>query len=152
MKALYNILAILLFFTATAFIPNDTAADKVQDCASEAGDNALYLKDFMVTLPASKPNQKPEMYRQAVVLRGNNIYRFNLCNTQGEAIIRIYDSSRMLLTSFDAAEKKDHNPIQFLCKKTGPYSIVITFKEGKAGEAIGIMSHVKTGTSRRSNR
>lgn len=151
MRKLYNILAIVLFLSATAFMANDSA-DKVQDCASRAGDNALYLKDFIVNLPASKPNQKPEMFRQAVVLRGNTIYRFNLCNTQGEAVIRLYDSSSMLFSSFDAATGKESNPIQFLCKKTGPYSIVITFKDGKAGEAIGIMSHVNMSSSRRSSR
>lgn len=149
MKKLYNIIAILLFFSATAFLSHDSS-DKIQDCASEAGENAFYLKDFQVSLAASLPNQKPEMYRQAVVLRGNNIYRFNLCNTQGEAVIRVYDSSQMLLSSFDAATGKENNPIQFLCKKTGPYNIVITFKDGKAGEAIGIMSHVMMSSSRRS--
>ncbi len=149
MRKLYNILAIVLFFSATAFLTTDSA-DKIQDCAGEAGDKALYLKDFQVNLPASQPNQKPEMYRQAVVLRGNNVYRFNLCNTQGEAVIRVYDSSQMIVSSYDAASGKENNPINFLCKKTGPYNIVITFKEGKAGEAIGIMSHVNMNQSRRS--
>ena len=150
MRKLYNILALVLFLSASAFMVSDTAADEVQDCASKAGDNALYLKDFSVKLAASQPNTKPEMYRQAIVLRGNNIYRFNLCNTQGEAVIRVYDSSKMILSSFDAASDTDNNPINFLCKRTGPYNIVITFKDGKAGEAIGIMSHVNMNPSRRS--
>lgn len=150
MRKIYNILAVLLFLSATAFLSHDSA-DKIQDCASEAGENALYLKDFQVSLPASQPNQKPEMYRQAVVLRGNNVYRFNICNTQGEAVIRVYDSSQMLLSSYDAATKKETNPINLLCRKTGPYNIVITFKDGKAGEAIGIMSHVQMNSSRRSS-
>ena len=131
-----------MFLAATAFLPQDTS-DEVMDCAEKAGASAVYLKDFQVQLPAAEPGERPPMFRQAIVLRGNNIYRFNLCNKQGEAVIRIYDSSRMLLTSFDAASGKEYNPIQFLCQKTGPYNIVITFKDGTAGEAIGIMSHVK---------
>lgn len=142
MRAIYNLLAVLLFLGVTAFLPQDTP-DDVMECARKAGPSAVYLKDFQVELPAATPGERPPMYRQAVVLRGNNIYRFNICNQQGEAVIRIYDSSRMLLTSYDAASDKDYNPIQFMCKKTGPYNIVITFKDGKAGEAIGIMSHVK---------
>ena len=150
MRKLYNIVAIVLFLSASAFMVSDIAADEVQDCASQAGENALYLKDFPVKLSASQPNTKPEMYRQAIVLRGNNVYRFNVCNAQGEAVIRVYDSSKMILSSFDASSGKENNPINFLCKKTGPYNIVITFKDGKAGEAIGIMSHVNMSPSRRS--
>jgi hypothetical protein len=151
MRAIYNILAIMLFMFATAFIPQDTEAD-IMDCAAKAGPNSVYLKDFKVSLPAAKSNEKPPMYRQAVVLRGNNIYRFNICNTQGEAVIRVYDANRMIMTSYDAAKGVESNPIQLLCRKTGPYNIVITFKDGKAGESIGIMSHVKLSEGRRSSR
>lgn len=149
MKAIHNILVILLFVSMAAFLPQDTSED-VMDCASKAGPSAVYLKDFQVNLPQAVEGQRPPMFQQAIVLRGNNLYRFNLCNKQGEAVLRIYDSSRMLLSSFDTSSGKEYNPIQFLCKKTGPYNIVITMKDGKAGESIGIMSHVKISESRRS--
>jgi hypothetical protein len=149
MKVLHTITILVLMGLMTAFLPQDSS-DEVMDCASKAGATAIYLKDFQVDLPAATPGEKPPMYQQAVVLRGNNVYRFNLCNKQGEAVIRIYDSSRMLLSSYDAATRKDYNPIQFLCRKTGPYNIVVTFKDGSAGETIGIMSHVKISESRRS--
>lgn len=142
MRIRYNILAIAMFLGATAFLPQDTT-DDVMHCAEKAGASAVYLKDFEVQLPAVESGEPTPIFRQAVVLRGNNIYRFNLCNRQGEAVIRIYDSSRILLSSYDAVSGEEHNPIQFLCQKTGPYSIVITFKDGTAGDAIGIMSHVK---------
>lgn len=142
MRTRFYILAIMMFLGATAFLPQDTM-DDVMDCAEKAGESAVYLKDFQVDLPAAEPGKRPPMFRQAILLRGNNIYRFNLCSQQGEAVIRIYDSSRLLLTSYDAVSGEEHNPIQFFCKKTGPYSIVITFKDGTAGEAIGIMSHVE---------
>ena len=70
----------------------------VQDCAAEAGDGAIYLKEFVVELPKAEKGERPPMYRQSVVLRGNNIYRFNLCNQKGEAVIRIYDSANMILS------------------------------------------------------
>ena len=125
MRAFNNILAILLFISVTAFLPQDTS-DEVMECASKAGAGAVYLKDFQVSLPAATAGQKPPMYRQAVVLRGNSLYRFNICNKQGEAVLRIYDSSRQILSTFDANTKKSADRIQFLCKKTGPYNIVIT--------------------------
>ncbi len=149
MRALYNIIIPVLLISMAAFIPQDKS-DEIMDCASRAGKSAVYLRDFQVKLPAGSAGEKPPMYQQAIILRGNNIYRFNLCNKQGEAVIRIFDSSRMLVTSFDAASGKEYNPVQFLCRKTGPYNIVITFKDAKAGEAIGIMSHVTVSESRRS--
>jgi lysyl-tRNA synthetase class I len=82
------------------------------------------------------------VYRQAVILRGNNIYRFNVCNEKGHAVMRIYDNTNMLLSSYDNKSDKEYNPINFLCRKTGQYIIVITERDGKAGEAVGIMSHV----------
>jgi lysyl-tRNA synthetase class I len=82
------------------------------------------------------------MYRQSVILRGNNIYRFNLCNEKGNAVIRVYDTSTMLLSSYDPKTKNEYDPINFLCRKTGQYLIVVTEQSGKAMEAVGIMSHV----------
>jgi hypothetical protein len=149
MRVIYNISAIILFLIFTAFINQDTP-DEIMDCASKAGPTAVYLKDFQVTLPTAKAGEKPPMFQQAIVLRGNNLYQFNVCNKQGEAVIRIFDSSRMVLSSFDADKSIEHNPIGFLCKKTGPYNVVITFKDGKPGEAIGIMSHMRISESRRS--
>lgn len=116
--------------------------DRIHDCASRAGEGTIYLKDFIVNLPEAQPGEQPPMYRQGIILRGNNIYRFNLCNEQGQAIIRLYDSSNLLVSSFDPKTDKEYNPINFMCRKTGQYNIIITFKDGKGGEAVGIMSHV----------
>ncbi|MBN1415439.1 MAG: hypothetical protein JW973_10085, partial [Bacteroidales bacterium] len=107
-----------------------------------AGEGAIYLKEFVVSLPKAEKDQPPPVFRQSVIRRGNNIYRFNLCNDKGQAIIRLYDSSTQLLTSYDNKTNKEYNPINFLCRKTGQYLVVISVKDGKTGEAVGIMSHV----------
>ena len=120
----------------------DERTERVKDCATKAGDGAIYLKEFVVSLEKAEKDQRPPMFRQAVILRGNNIYRFNLCNEKGQAVIRVYDSSNMLLSTYDQRSGKEHNPINFLCRKTGQYNILITEQTGKASEAIGIMSHV----------
>jgi len=149
MKVIHKIFAALMFVAMTAFLPQDGGLD-VQSCAEKAGPGAIYLKDYRVKLSGATAGQRPPMFRQAVVLRGNNIYRFNICNKQGQGVIRIYDSNRMLVSSYDAATNKEYNPIQFLCKKTGPYQLVVTFKDGTPGECMAIMSHVKINESRRS--
>src|SRR6056297_2242316 len=111
MKAINKILLILLFIGSTAFIQQDTPPD-VLACVEESGPAAVYLRDFRVELPAAKPGEKTPMFRKAMVLRGNNLYRFNFCNAKGEAVIRIYDSSNMMLTSYDPSKSKYYNPVQ----------------------------------------
>ena len=141
MKILKPFVAII-FTLLTLSMMQDDRKDRVQDCASKAGEGAIYLKEFVVSLPKAAQDEPPPVYRQAVILRGNNIYRFNLCNDKGQAIIRVYDTTDMLVSSFDTRTNKEYNPINFLCRKTGQYTIMINFRDGKAGEAIGIMSHV----------
>jgi hypothetical protein len=135
---------LIVFILALMMISmyQDNRKERVQDCASKAGDGAIYLKEFVVSLPKGAKDEPPPVYRQAVILRGNNIYRFNLCNDKGQAILRIYDNTNMVVSSFDTRTNKEYNPINFLCRKTGQYIITINFKDGKAGEAVGIMSHV----------
>ncbi|HDR68231.1 MAG TPA: hypothetical protein ENN61_04190 [Bacteroidaceae bacterium] len=137
---LTSILAIITIISA--LLLQTDRQKMVQDCASKAGEGAIYLREFVVDLPKAEKGERPPMFRQSVVLRGNNIYRFNLCNQKGEAVICIYDSSNQILSSYDAVSNKEYNPINFLCRKTGQYNIVIFFKNGKAGETIGIMSHI----------
>jgi len=141
MKILKPFIAIIFALLTISMVQSDRK-ERVQDCASKSGEGAIYLREFVVSLPRAVKDQAPPVYRQAVILRGNNIYRFNLCNDKGHAIIRIYDSSNMVISSFDAGTQRDFNPINFLCRKTGQYTILINFKDGKAGEAVGIMSHV----------
>jgi len=141
LKPLKAVVAVILALSLIS-MTQDNRKERVQDCASKAGDGAIYLKEFVVSLPKAAKNEAPPVYRQAVILRGNNIYRFNLCNDKGQAILRIYDNTNMVVSSFDTRTNKEHNPINFLCRKTGQYIITINMKDGKAGESIGIMSHV----------
>ncbi len=141
MKILKPFIAIIFAILTLSMVQGDRK-ERVQDCASKSGEGAIYLKEFVVSLPKAVKDQAPPVYRQAVILRGNNIYRFNLCNDKGQAIIRIYDASNMVVSSYDTKTDRDFNPINFLCRKTGQYTIMINFKDGKAGEAVGIMSHV----------
>ncbi len=139
---LQTVVATLIVFGSLAMVSADTRKERVQDCASRSGDGAIYLKEFVVSLPKGEKGEKPPIYRQSVILRGNNIYRFNLCNDKGKAVIRVYDSSHMLLSSYDAKSDKENNPINFLCRKTGQYLIIISEQSGKPTESVGIMSHV----------
>ena len=118
----------------------------VQKCALSAGDDVTYLKDFIVSLDAAKKDGRPPIYRQSLALRKNVIYRFSICNmdeSEGEAVLRLYDQSKLTLSTWYPESGKEYKSINFQCKKSGVYTIVISFKEGKKGEAVGILSYVK---------
>jgi hypothetical protein len=136
----------IFIFLITGFLLSpDSYGQDVQSCSQSAGKDAIYLKDFVVKLESAKPNQKPPIFRTTLALRKGVIYRLNVCNntgSEGQAILRLYDETVLLLSTFNAETGKEYKAISFECKKSGAYSIVISMKEGKAGEAIGILSYV----------
>ena len=122
-----------------------TAAEMVDICASKAGDDATYLKDFQVKLGVSTDG-RPQVARYPLVLSSNNIYRFSVCDlpgSEGKAVIKIYDNNRLIFSSYAEDTKEEFNPFNFMCRKTGIYHVFISFLDGKPGEAVGILSYVK---------
>lgn len=137
----------LIFLAGILVAPSkaQNMQDLVQQCAMNAGDDATYLKDFIVKLDGAMPEQRPPVYRQSLALRKNVSYRFSICNmdnSEGEAVLRLYDQSKQILSTYYPQTGKEYNIVNFQCKKSGIYTIMISFKEGKAGEAIGILSYV----------
>ena len=113
-------------------------------CASQAGEDATYLKDFQAKLGESV-NGRPQVARYPLVLSSNNIYRFSVCdmeNSESKAVIKLYDSNRLIFSSYSTDTKEEFNPFNFMCRKTGIYHVFISFLDGKPGEAVGILSYV----------
>ena len=148
MKKLFKhilILALPCIFLNQFTVVSQNIQESVQKCAMNAGPDATYLKDFVVKLDGIRPDERPPVFRATLVLRKNVSYRFSLCNldtSEGEAIIRLYDEANMLASTYYPETGKEYKSINFSCQKSGVYTIMISFKDGKAGEAIGIMSYV----------
>ena len=146
-KSFTYLLVILLPYILFTTLPvtGQNIQESVQQCALNAGPDATYLKDFVVKLEGIKTNERPPVFRTTLVLRKNVTYRFSLCNlesSEGEAVLRLYDETDMLASTFYPETGKEFNSINFTCKKSGVYTVMINFKEGRAGEAIGIMSYI----------
>jgi hypothetical protein len=136
---------IFVFLITGFLIFPDGYSQDVQSCSQSAGRDAIYLKDFVVKLESAKPSQKPPVFRTTLALRKGVIYRLNICNnfgSEGQAILRLYDETVLLVSTYNTETGKEYKAINYECKKSGAYSIVISFKDGKAGEAIGILSYV----------
>jgi hypothetical protein len=146
---LRNLFIYIFILSGTILSLNQSYAQDVegdiQKCSMSAGKDVTYLKDFEVKLEAAPPNQKPPVFRTSLALRKGVIYRFTVCNgdySEGEAVLRLYDQANLLLSTFYPETGKEYKSISFSCQKSAAYTIVISFKEGKKGDAIGILSYV----------
>jgi hypothetical protein len=132
-------------FIGSAFVKAQDVSQLTAQCAANAGD-VMYLKDFVVKLDQGTPGGAPPTARFALLLSKNVVYRFSICsapNSDGEAVLQLFDMNTLLGSTFITSTGKDFPFFDFKCQKTGVYHVFISFKEGKAGEGVGIMSYVK---------
>jgi len=135
----------ILIISAFSLIRAQDISQLTAQCAAGAGD-VMYLKDFVVKLDEGTPGGAPPTARFAMLLSKNVVYRFSVCtapNSEGEAVLQLYDMNDMVGTTYFPSTGKEYPFFDFKCQKSGVYHIFISFKEGKAGEGVGIMSYVK---------
>jgi hypothetical protein len=138
---------VLILFPALFAFPvfSQFGTGFVEQCATNCGKDATYLKDFQVVLNAAQPEQVPPVARYPLVLSKNNIYRFSVCtpgDSPGKAILQLWDSNKLIFSSYNKDTGEEFNPFNFLCQKTGVYHVFISFLDGKEGHAVGILSYV----------
>lgn len=141
----FTILFFVLTFVGAGLLRAQDFSQLTAQCAGNAGD-VMYLKDFAVKLDAGTPGGAPPTARFALLLNKSIVYRFSICtapNSDGEAVLQLFDMNTLLGSTFITATGKDYPSFDFKCQKTGVYHVFISFKEGKAGEGVGIMSYVK---------
>lgn len=140
------VLIVTLVFAAFSYAKSQSEAQLVEICAAQAGDDATYLKDFIADLPSASPDGRPPEAKFSMVLSSSTIYRFSICNSEskpGKGIIQLYDTNKLLGSSYNAATGKEYDSFNFHCNKTGVYHVFIKFQDGKEGYAVGILSFVK---------
>jgi len=144
MKKLILLVSALVFAIPSMVRAQDVSQLTAQ-CAANAGD-VMYLKDFVVKLDQGTTGGAPPTARFALLLSKSVVYRFSICtapNSEGEAVLQLFDMNTMLGSTYVSATGKEFPSFDFKCQKTGVYHVFISFKEGKAGEGVGIMSYVK---------
>ena len=138
---------VFIFFSTGEKTLGQSSPDKLVNlCVQESGSDATYLKDYVVKLPKATRPDNPPVARHTLALHKNIHYRFTICNSEkypGKGISRIYDTKGMIATNFSKKSDKIYNSVDFFCKKSGPYTVYISFKDGKPGMAVSILSYVK---------
>lgn len=137
-RIIYFILLSSFLFNVNIYSQSD---ELVNVCALDIGD-ATYLKDFKIKLQQGDIKPPPSA-KFSVVLNKGTTYKLNVCNAEGfegEAIIKLLDNNNLLGTNYSSSTEKFYKGIQFPCTKTGVYTINVSFKDGKEGAAVAILS------------
>ena len=139
-----SLLALMLLTAAAEGQP--ATDDLVSSCVLSAGENTTYLKDFRVQLPKAATDAAPPVYKANMYLMKNMKYRFSICNapgSRGELVITIYDQGKELISSYNSSTGKKYNSIDFICNKTGLYTLWYGFVNGEQGSGVGVVCMIR---------
>lgn len=143
MKYIFILISLLLTISFSEVSAQPCNDELVNVCALKAGDNYMYIQNFKVKLPKFKKGKPEPMMKYSVVLKKDMLYRFNICSStdmEGEAVLQLYDSERMIASNVNLNTGATYGGFDFSCKKSSIYYVVIAFKEGKEGCAVGLLS------------
>ena len=121
----------LVFLFAIGFLSYGQVTDPlISSCATNAGPNAKYLKDFRIQLGKSAA-QSDLRFKANMSLWKNTKYRFTMCNadnSKGQLFLSIKDNSnKQIVSSFDKKTGKIFSFVDFECQKSGIYQICYDF-------------------------
>jgi hypothetical protein len=140
------ILSCALVFLPVVLMSQPSTDALVSSCVLAAGENTTYLKDFRVQLPKATSSTATPVYKANMYLMKNMKYRFSVCDapgSQGELVITIFDQGKELISSFNKGTGKKFSSIDFICNKTGLYTLWYGFRNGEQGSGVGVVSMVK---------
>jgi hypothetical protein len=142
-----KIIITLTFIFALGYMAFGQVTDPlISNCATNAGPNAKYLKDFRIQL-GKAVNQGDLRYKANMSLWKNTKYRFTMCNAEnskGQLILSIKDeANKLILSSFDKKTGKIFSFVDFECQKSGIYQISYDFTDGQQGSGVGVVSMIK---------
>ena len=139
----------LVLFAATTFfsqsVKAQTEAQRIELCSQVA--NSTVQGSYVINLDPASDGQRPPDFRQPIALRAKNKYRITVCTDEestGEAIVNLLEEGRIVGRTLDPQTGRVHTSIDFDCTKTSVYIIIASIKDGRAGSAVIIVSHVKT--------
>ena len=146
MKNRLLLLSLVLFLFAALAEGQPSTDDLVSRCVLSAGENTTYLKDFLVQLPKAAPGGTSPVYKANMYLMKNMKYRFTVCSapgSRGGLVITLYDQAKELISSYDPVTGKKYNTVDFVCNKTGLYTIWYEFADGEQGSGVGVVCMIR---------
>jgi hypothetical protein len=146
MKSRFFILSLALILLPVLAEGQPATEDLVSSCVLSAGENTTYLKDFRIQLPKMAANGAAPVYKANMYLMKNMKYRFSVCNapgSNGELTVTIYDQGKVLISSYNSSSGKKFDTVDFICNKTGLYTIWYDFIDGEQGSGVGVVCMIR---------
>jgi len=134
-----------LFFTAFILSGQDSQ-EIVSKCALGIGENTTYLKDFVIKLKAASSGSETPVHKANIYLMKNHTYLFTMCNgddSEGELVLQLFDKEKQIISSYNRNTDKVYGSFEFICNKTGLYTLWYSFNNGIKGNGVGIISLLK---------
>jgi hypothetical protein len=146
MKIKSFIISISLVILPIVAVGQVSTDELVSNCVVACGEYTTYLKDFRVQLPKAAPDAPFPVYKAHIYLMKNIKYRFAVCNapeSAGELVVKLYEQGKELISSYSTSTGKKYNSIDFICNKTGLYTLWFDFINGEQGSGVGIVLMIK---------
>jgi len=139
-----SIIIFLLF--STSFANSQCNQSLVTSCSAKVSSTAMFMQQYRAKLDAQGEDKDLPISRFSVLLNKGNTYKFDVCSandSEGEAILQLYDGGKLVASTFHNASQNNFKAFEFFCRKSAIYKIQISFIDGKAGCAVGILSMKK---------
>ena len=146
MKNRLFILTIVLVFLPLVAAGQPATDDLVSSCVLASGENTTYLKDFRVQLPKAAQDAAVPVYKANMYLMKNMKYRFSVCDAPGsggELLITLYDQNKEIISSYNNSSGKKYSSVDFICNKTGLYTLWYSFVGGEQGSGVGVVCMIR---------
>jgi hypothetical protein len=146
MKNRLFILTLVLVFLPMVAAGQPATDDLVSSCVLSAGENTTYLKDFRVQLPKAAQDAAVPVYKANMYLMKNMKYRFSVCDAPGsggELLITLYDQNKEIISSYNSSSGKKFSSVDFICNKTGLYTLWYSFVGGEQGSGVGVVCMIR---------
>ena len=146
MKKRLLILTIVLVILPLMASGQPATDDLVSSCVLAAGENTTYLKDFRIQLPKASQDAAVPVYKANMYLMKNMKYRFCVCDSpesSGELFITIYDQGKEIISSYNSSSGKKFSSVDFICNKTGLYTLWYSFVGGEQGSGVGVVCMIR---------
>ncbi len=76
----------------------------------------------------------------------NMKYRLAVCDAPGsggELFITLYDQGKEIISSYNNSSGKKYSSVDFICNKTGLYTLWYSFVGGEQGSGVGVVCMIR---------
>jgi hypothetical protein len=117
----------------------------VELAMAQSGKDAVFVREFKVQLQKGTVRNPVPTVKFNVYLKEEVKYRFNIINDKSsgsEAILQLFQNGKCVGSTFEEGGNHFKQVFEYDATKTGSYHVIVSFRDGKAGCAAGIMSMV----------